>query len=159
MHAGESYTAHSPWLPTRPETLVVCCSDGRWHAAIGEYVDHFVSEHADLYAVPGGPAAFDPWNSSFEEARVLESALAMFAEYHDLHSAWLIQHEGCAYYRAKHPAQSDEWLIQRQKEDLRRARELLTQRYPYLSVRLVYAGLEEGRVVFTTVDTASHRAR
>jgi hypothetical protein len=72
------------WTPQRPETLVVCCSDGRWHAPIVEFVDHEVSDRADLYAVPGGPAAFDPWNSSFEETRVLQRAFQLFEEHHAL---------------------------------------------------------------------------
>jgi hypothetical protein len=73
----ESYRARQAWSEDRPETLVVCCSDGRVHAQITEYVRHAVSERPDLFAVPGGPACIDPWTSSFDEARVFEQSMRL----------------------------------------------------------------------------------
>lgn len=148
-----AYVAKSTWSPDRPETLVVCCSDGRWHAPIHEFVEHAVSERADLFAVPGGPAVFDPWNSSFDDARVFDSAMRLFAEHHDLRSLWLIQHEGCAYYRLKHPDLDTDAIGARQIADLRRAAELSRSKYPKLVVRAFLATLREGRAHFTEVDT------
>jgi hypothetical protein len=153
------YVARSVWSPARPETLVVCCSDGRWHAPILEFVNHAVGDRADLYAVPGGPAAFDPWNSSFEEARVLDQAMRMFIQYHSLHSVWLIQHAECAYYRMKHPHVESETIEKRQATDMRRAAEILKVRYPHLKVRAIQASLDGGRALFTPIemtDTHSH---
>lgn len=147
-----AYVARSPWSPARPETLVVCCSDGRWHAPILEFVRHTVSDRADLYAVPGGPAAFDPWNSSFEEARVLDKAMRMLAQYHDLHSVWLIQHQECAYYRMKHPHFDPAGIEARQTADLRRAADVIRATQPQLAIRAIQASLQHGRAVFTHVD-------
>jgi Putative carbonic anhydrase len=155
----EKYVARALWSPARPQTLVVCCSDGRWHAPIEEYVDHHVSEHADLYCVPGGPAAFDPWNSSFDEARVLDQAMRMFLEYHDLRGIWLMQHQGCAYYRMKHGAQDEAKIKERQIVDLRRAHELIVERLPHMRVKLVYVEHEGDKVVFTTVDPQPGQVR
>jgi len=152
--ASPAFVSRSEWLPDRPETLVVCCSDGRWHAPISEFVDSEVSERADLYAVPGGPAAFDAWNSSFEEARVFESAMRLFVEHHDLRTLWLIRHEGCAYYKVKHAGLDAAALIARQIADLRRAARISRERYPKLAVRAILATLKERRAVFTLVDTA-----
>jgi hypothetical protein len=149
-----AYVARSAWSPARPETLVVCCSDGRWHAPILEFVRHSVSDRADLYAVPGGPAAFDPWNSSFEEARVLDQAMRMFAQYHALQSIWLIQHADCAYYRMKHPHYDTPGLEARQVTDLRRAAEVIRATQPHLNVLAIVASLQNGRAVFTPVDTS-----
>jgi len=150
-----TYNALSGWSSERPETLVVCCSDGRWHAPIMEFVEHEVSKRADMYAVPGGPAAFDPWNSSFDEARVLEQALRMFEEHHDLRTAWLIQHEGCAYYRIKHPHLEPAQVEARQVEDLHRAAEILRARRSHLAVRLILATLQGDHVVFATLAPRS----
>ncbi len=147
-----AYVARSAWSAARPETLVVCCSDGRWHAPILEFVRHAVSDRADLYAVPGGPAAFDPWNSSFEEARVLDQAMRMFVQYHDLHSVWLIQHADCAYYRMKHPHFDHADRESRQVSDLRRAANVIRATQPHLNVRAIVASLQDGRAVFTPVD-------
>lgn len=148
------YVSRSIWTPDRPETLVVCCSDGRWHAPIVDFVDHEVSDRADLFAVPGGPAALDPWNSSFDEARVFDSALRLFEEHHDLRHVWLIQHEGCSYYRVKHPGQSSSAVKERQIADLRRGAEILAARSPKLAVRAIFATLEGANAVFTTIDTS-----
>ena len=148
---SRAFTAESPWSPDRPETLVVCCSDGRWHAQMVEFVHHEVSDRADLYAVPGGPAVVDPWNSTFDEARALEESMRLFVEHHDLSGVWLITHEGCAYYRKRHPHLEGAELRARQERDLARARALLLERHPKLDVRLVFARLEDGRVAFDTV--------
>jgi hypothetical protein len=152
------FVARSKWSPARPETLVVCCSDGRWHAPILEFVRHAVSDRADLYAVPGGPAAFDPWNSSFEEARVLDQALRMFAEFHALHSVWLIQHQDCAYYRMKHPHIEQQVVEARQRADMRRAADILRVRYPHLGVRAIQASLKDEHAVFTPIDLSGTRS-
>ena len=106
---GERFVASECWNANRPETLVVCCSDGRWHAQVEEFVRTAVSERADLYAVPGGPAGFNLWSSSFEEARVAEKAFRFLAERHELESIWLIAHEDCAYYHHRY-GPLDRWF-------------------------------------------------
>jgi len=114
------YRAVTPWIPDRPQTLVVCCSDGRWHAQMSEFVRSEVSDRADLYAVPGGPAVLDAWNSSFDEARVFQQSMRLFAEYHEISGIWLIAHEGCAWYKLKHPHLETQAILDRQTADLRR---------------------------------------
>lgn len=152
------YTAETPWSPARPQTLVVCCSDGRWHAQMMEFVRREVSDRADLYAVPGGPAVLDGWNSSFDESRAVEQALRMFAEHHDIEGVWLIAHEGCAYYRMKHPHLDPAEIRRRQAQDLRRAREVILERHPRYEVRLVFAHLCDDRVVFAAAQDATEEA-
>ncbi|MDZ4773527.1 MAG: hypothetical protein SGI72_10375 [Planctomycetota bacterium] len=151
------YRSRSIWSAERPETLVVCCSDGRWHAPIFEYVDHEISDRADLYAVPGGPAAFDPWSSSFEEARVLYRAFHLFEEHHDLRAVWLIQHAGCAYYRVKYPGQSEADVVERHIRDLHRAAQCIRTRNTELEVRAIMATLVGEQALFTTVDVTDRR--
>ena len=148
------YRANQRWSAERPETLVVCCSDGRYHAQIEEFVRHEVSERADLLAVPGGPACVDPWTSSFDEARVFEQAMRLFVAAHDLHSVWLIAHHGCAYYGQKHPGLDVRALRDAQVADLLRARSLLRASHPKLAVRCIFAGLSGDEVVFTPVGEA-----
>lgn len=159
---NDRFVSSVPWNAERPRVLVVCCSDGRFHAPIVDFVDHEVSDRADLLALPGGPAVIDPWNSSFDEARVFEASLSLFEAHHDLHEAWLIAHEGCSYYKGKHPASSATELEARQIADLHRASHLLRQRMSRLDVRLVFARIHEGRIAFTTVvaerDAPSHLA-
>jgi len=149
--AGERFVAESAWNPARPETLVVCCSDGRWHEQVEEFVRDQVSERADMYAVPGGPAGFNLWSSSYDESRVTERAFRFLADHHTLESVWLIAYENCAYYRAKYGPLDESYVFHRQREDLNRAADLIQRWYPQLLVRQVYASRDAGRVVFTTL--------
>jgi hypothetical protein len=142
------FVARQPWVPTRPETLVVCCSDGRWHAQVEEFIHHEISERADLYAVPGGPAELNLWSSSFDEAKVAEKAFRFLAEHHELEAVWLIAHQDCAYYKTKYGPLDPKYIFKRQREDVRRAAERILSWYPNLRVRSVYASIEAGQVVF-----------
>jgi hypothetical protein len=147
----EAFISTSPWSSDRPETLVVCCSDGRFHIHIEEFVRERVSERPDLFVVPGGPAAVDPWASSFGHAHVFEEALRLFSSAHEIRSIWLIAHEGCAFYLKKHGRIGEEELRRRQIEDLRHARERILREWRY-EVLLIYARLEGGRVHLQEID-------
>jgi len=145
------YVSPVPFDPARPQVLVVCCSDGRFHRPMLEFVDRLVCDRADLFVVPGGPAVLDPWNSSFDEARVFDSALRFFLEHHDLRQAWLIAHEGCAYYRIKHAGLDPRAVLARQVQDLCRGAECVRERAPRLETRLVLARIDGTRVRFEDV--------
>lgn len=145
---AQAYVAATPFSAERPETLVVYCSDGRWHAQIEEFVCAHCSQRADVYAVPGGPAGFNLWHSTPNEAKVAEQAIRFLREHHQLESEWLIAHEGCAYYRAKYGPLAARFIRQRQLEDLDRARDAIILWYPDLIVHNVYAFLDSGRVAF-----------
>lgn len=145
---AEAFVARTPFSAERPDTLVVYCSDGRWHAQIEEFVYSHCSQRADVYAVPGGPAGFNLWRSTLNEAKVAEQAMRFLREHHELESAWLVAHEGCAYYRTKYGPLSPPFIRQRQLEDLDRARDTILGWYPSLIVRKVYAYLDCDRVAF-----------
>lgn len=151
------FQARERWLPDRPETLVVCCSDGRFHAQLEEFVRHEVSERADMFAVPGGPACVDPWTSSFDEARVFDQSMRLFSEAHDLHSVWLIAHQGCAYYALKHPGHGADVLRAQQVKDLRAARAKIAAAHPRYAVRCIFASVADGIVAFQDVDAEGAR--
>ena len=147
----ELFCAEKPFNAQRPDTLVVFCSDGRWHAQIEQFVCEQCSQQADLYVAPGGPAVFNPWGSTLNEAKAAENAIRFLREHHQLESAWLIAHEGCAYYRSKYGPLDARYLQQRQFDDLDRARDTILQWFPELKVRKVFAHLEAGRVIFSAV--------
>lgn len=155
MTSAGAYTAAAPFNAERPDTLVVYCSDGRWHAQIQEFVRAQCSERADVYAVPGGPAGFNLWGATLHEAKVAEQAVRFLREHHQFDSAWLIAHEGCAYYRTKYGPLEAQVIRQHQLEDLDRARDAILQWCPGLVVRRVYAFLEAGRVVIATVPDST----
>ncbi len=145
------FVATEPWNEKRPQVLVVCCSDGRFHAPIVEFIGREVCDRADLVALPGGPAVIAPENSSFEEARVFESTLKLFLEAHDLRQACLIAHQGCAYYRQKHPFLDEVAFEARQRADLRRGAHVLHTHAPDLALSLRFARIVDGHVRFEVV--------
>lgn len=145
------FTATAPWNGQRPGALVVCCSDGRWHTQVEEFIRTFVSDRPDLYVVPGGPAGLCVWSSSIDEAHVAERSFRFLAEQHQLQSVWLIAHEDCAYYRTKYQPHNREFIIRRQFEDVKRAADTIAHWYPQIEVRQVFAQLRGDRVLFTTL--------
>ncbi len=50
------HVSSQTWNPERPETLMICCSDGRYHQHFEDFVPGRVSERPDFIALPGGPA-------------------------------------------------------------------------------------------------------
>ena len=148
------FTATTPWNGQRPGALVVCCSDGRWHAQVQEFIRTSVSDRPDLYVVPGGPAGLCVWSSSFDEAHVAERSFRFLAEQHQLQAVWLIAHADCAYYRTRYHPHHDEFIVRRQLEDMHRAAETIAHWYPEIAVHQVYAHRDRDRVLFSTLEPA-----
>jgi carbonic anhydrase len=104
----DSFIAAEPWSPSRPETLVICCSDGRWHAQLEEFVRAEISDRADMYAIPGGPATFNQRNADGNQ--VAQDALRFLVQEHKLDSIWLIAHQNCAFYRHRYGPLSGDYI-------------------------------------------------
>ncbi len=148
---GDRFIADEAWARDRPETLVVCCSDGRWHAQVEEFIHTAISRRADMYSVPGGPACLNG-RHDLAAARTAEEALRFLVKEHGLESIWLIAHEGCAFYGSRYGALSREYGDCCQREDMTRAAAQLHAWFPELAVRQVYASLDDQRVVFSWMD-------
>jgi carbonic anhydrase len=151
VHESKRFVASTPWNGQRPGALVVCCSDGRWHTHVQEFVRTVVSDRPDLYMVPGGPAGLSVWSSSFDEAHVAEKSLRFLAEQHQLQSVWLIAHADCAYYRTKYQPHDARFIIRRQLDDLKRSAETIHRWYPHISAHRIFAFLDGDRVRFESV--------
>jgi hypothetical protein len=90
---------------------------------------------------------------------VFDESFQMLCASHEIASLWLIAHEGCSYYRNKHPHADAGELRSIQVRDLSRARTRVRERRPDLDVRLIYTWVEDGRVYFANVgeeELASH---
>ena len=143
------FIAPTLWNPERPKTLVICCSDGRWHAQVEDFLDARAAKRADMCVLPGGPAAFSLWGAGFDESHTLEKNFKFLAKHHDLDSVWLIAHQGCAYYGTKYPYRDEKQTIVRQLEDLDQARKTIERWQHGLDIYKVFASLESNRVKFT----------
>ncbi len=102
--------------PERMHVAAVYCSDGR----VGEHFDDFLQNglglpRYDRVALPGGPASL----AGYAEARVAQEGavdeLRFLIEAHGLTRVVLIQHDGCAFYKARLK------VVERQIEHLQRA--------------------------------------
>lgn len=145
---ADEFFAPTPWNPDRPRTLVICCSDGRWHAQVEDFLDLKAARRADMCVLPGGPAAFSLWGAGFDESQVLEKNFKFLAKHHDLESVWLIAHAGCAYYSTKYPYRDPGQMIHRQLEDLEHAKVTISRWQHGLQIHKVFASLETDRVKF-----------
>jgi carbonic anhydrase len=145
----KNFIAPTPWTAERPKTLVICCSDGRWHAQVEDFLDARAARRADMCVLPGGPAAFSLWGAGFDESRPLEKNFKFLAKHHDLESVWLIAHQGCAYYGTKYPCRDAKQMVDRQLEDLEHARKTLDGWQGGLDIHKVFASLEGNQVKFT----------
>lgn len=145
----KSFIAPTPWNPERPKTLVICCSDGRWHAQVEDFLDVAAAKRPDMCVLPGGPAAFSLWSARFDEGHTLEKNFKFLAKHHDLESIWLIAHQNCAYYATKYPYRDAAEMLKRQLEDLEQARKTIEHWQHGLEIHKVYASLEGERVKFT----------
>lgn len=152
---ARAFRSQTRWSSARPQSLVVCCSDGRFHAQMNDFVRDRAGERSDLVAVPGGPIVVDPWTSSFDEARVFGDTLRFFVEHHDLRDVWLIAHEGCAYYRKKHPHLDAQAIRGLQERDLFAAMRTVAHGHPHYVVHSVFAALEADEVVFHVLASST----
>lgn len=145
----DSFLATTLWNPERPKTLVICCSDGRWHAQVEDFLEAKAAKRADMCVLPGGPAAFSLWGAGFDESHTLEKNFKFLAKHHDLQSVWLIAHQGCAYYSTKYPYRDAKQMLERQLEDLEAARKTIERWQSGLAIYKVFAALEGECVRFT----------
>ena len=125
--AEVAYESELTWSAERPETLVVCCSDGRLQRSI----DYFLDEHLGvfyydrLYA-PGGPGALSDKGSQFMRADHYRRDLKFLLDAHSFEQVILIfhgaaedgpAHSDCAHYKTMMPDKPRQEIVARQKED------------------------------------------
>jgi len=128
--------AFGEWLPDRPNTLVIACSDGRLQEATDEFLAHHLQvTRYDRFYVPGGAGALAASGRDFLRAQQIRRECRYLVELHGVRRIVLLFHAptmdgplaaACADYRRKLPWASVAELRVRQEQDaeeLRRTRE------------------------------------
>jgi len=156
MAAGTIYESTVPWNPTRPDTVIISCVDGRWRAQIQEFAANYLKAglHADFLAVPGGIeplTLFDlvPKDFNFFRRR-LESLIAA----HGTTRIVAIAHQDCAWYKERTLFSFKLDLRERQISDLKKVAARLRENLPDVAVETYFArldGKDPERVVFEAV--------
>jgi hypothetical protein len=119
--------AYGQWLPERPSTLVIACSDGRLQEATDEFLTHQLQVNRyDRFYVPGGAGALAASGRDFLRARQLRRECQYLVELHAVRHIVLLFHgaatdgplaAACADYRRKLPWASVAELRGRQEQD------------------------------------------
>lgn len=128
--------AYGDWLPDRPDTLVITCSDGRLQEATDQFLAHNLQvTRYDRFYVPGGAGALTSSGRDFLRAQQLRRECRYLVELHGVRDIVLLFHAptmdgplaaACADYRRKLPWASVAELRRRQEQDaeeLRRTRD------------------------------------
>ena len=153
MAEAQSWESPLAWNEERPDTLVICCSDGRWRRHIEQFVSDCLGgeQHADILAVPGGVEPLTLFDLLPKDFSFLRRRVEGLVGAHGTTRIVTIAHQDCAWYKLHTigPIRFD--LRQRQLSDLKRAAARLRQMFPEVAVETWFARLEPGpqpRIVF-----------
>ncbi len=152
MSEAMVFVSSSPFRVEHPSTLALYCSDGRFAGAVEEFARHLGHDRLDVLAIPGGPTLLHPsWAVRFFESDTVCSALDFLVEAHRIADVLLLAHEGCGYYRARYPGDSDEDRVRRQHVDLTAAARVVRARHTQANVSAYFMRVEGGHVAFHRV--------
>jgi hypothetical protein len=156
MAASTIYESRVPWNPSRPDTVIISCVDGRWREHIRAFAaDHLkADEHADFLAVPGGIEPLTLVDLVPKDFNFFRRRLESLVEEHGTKRIVAIAHQDCAWYRTRTILSMRIDLRERQIADLRRAAARLREMLPGVTVETYFARLEgtdPPRVVFEAV--------
>ena len=161
MAAATIYESSVPWNPTRPDTVIISCVDGRWRSQIQDFTINYLKAdlHADFLAVPGGIEPLTLFDLVPKDFNFFRRRLESLIEAHGTKRIVAIAHQDCAWYkertlfpRTPFPIKLD--LRERQIIDLKRVAARLHATFPDLTIETYFARLEgrdPERVVFEPV--------
>jgi hypothetical protein len=156
MPAPTVYESSVPWNPTRPDTVIISCVDGRWRAQIQDFaLNHLKADlHADFLAVPGGIEPLTLFDLVPKDFNFFRRRLESLIDAHGTKRIVAIAHQDCAWYKTRTFLSMKIDLRERQIADLRRAAARLRETLPGITVETYFARLEgkdPERVVFEAV--------
>jgi hypothetical protein len=122
------YQSEIVWSAERPDSLVVCCSDGRLQMSIDDFLhEHLGIFYYDRLYAPGGPGALSDVGSQLMRTDHYRTDLQLLLKAHSFSQVILIFHGAaidgpsdsmCAYYRKMMPDSSREEILERQHQDM-----------------------------------------
>jgi hypothetical protein len=134
-----------------PHALAIYCSDGRFTRAVEELLARLGHERLDTLTLPGGPALLDVASALPSDRDAVSRGARFLVRGHSLRAVVLLAHQGCGYYRARHPTRPDDELQALQRAQLVSAAAVLKLEHPKLEVTAYYARVVDGRIAFEPV--------
>ena len=148
----ERFLAPTPFQPSHPPVLAIYCSDGRFTRPVEELLRQLGHDRLDTLTMPGGPALLNLHSALYSNVDAMTRAASFLILGHAIAEVVLLAHEGCGYYRERHPNLTPDEVARRQIDDLRAGAGALRKAHPELRIALYHARVHQGRVVFHRVS-------
>jgi carbonic anhydrase len=150
------YQSQLPWDPSRPDTAIITCVDGRWFHHFQEFarVRLGAGPRTDFVAVPGGIEPLTLAELVPKDFNFLRRRLEGLVESHGTRRIVAIAHQDCAWYRARKLGPVTLDLREQQVRDLNRAAKRLREMFDGVTVETYFARLTDSppeSVVFDAV--------
>lgn len=150
------YQSSLPWDPSRPETTIITCVDGRWYHHFQEFarVHLQAGPRTDFLAVPGGIEPLTLMDLVPKDFNFFRRRLEGLVEAHGTHRIVAIAHQDCAWYKARKLGPLTIDFKEQQIKDLRRAAARLREMFTGITVETYFARLGQSQpetVVFDVV--------
>ena len=139
--------------PAHPPALAIYCSDGRFTRAVEELLASLGHPALDTLTMPGGPGLLVLSSALPSDRDAVGRAARFLIRGHELAEVVLLAHEGCGYYRARHPNRLSGAIRDVQVADLKSAAHLLRLEHPSVKVSAYFARVLDGRIGFDPVAT------
>jgi carbonic anhydrase len=144
MASATIYESEIPWNPSRPDTVIISCVDGRWRPQIQEFTVNVLKAdlHADFLAVPGGIEPLTLFDLVPKDFNFFRRRLESLIRAHGTKRIVAIAHQDCAWYKESKVLSIKLNLPERQISDLRRVAVRLRETFPDVRVETYFARLE-----------------
>jgi carbonic anhydrase len=137
------YQSQLPWDPSRPDTAIITCVDGRWFHHFQEFarVHLGAGPRTDFVAVPGGIEPLTLGELVPKDFSFLRRRLEGLIESHGTKRIVAIAHQDCAWYRARKLGPVTMDLRAQQMRDLKQAAQRLREMFDGITVETYFARL------------------
>lgn len=143
----KKYKTNKKFKKFFPKNLVICCSDGRFvDATLNFVVEKLNIKEKDLLILPGSIA----FCSSLNEKNLIDRT-NLLIEKHSIKKIIIFSHIDCGFYKSKFLNKQEQEIINKQIEDLKKAKNYFLKRYPYITIESYFAGLEKNKIVFDKI--------
>jgi hypothetical protein len=135
------YQSRAEWREARSPTLIIACADGRWRDHLEDFAANglHIDPAYDLLMVPGGAEPLALADLIPKDFSFLRRRLDMLVRSHGTRRIILVAHENCGWYRERKVGPFTLDLKSRQLADLRRARGLIQDWFPAVSIETSFA--------------------
>jgi hypothetical protein len=128
MPESPTFISRFPWNRSRPNKLVIACSDGRLQENLDDFLQgHLGIQHYDRLYAPGGPGALASSGFEFSRSDAFRRECLFLVSAHNVEDVYLIFHgpavDGpeeavCADYLRIFPRYRPEQIRTEQQKDL-----------------------------------------